>query len=127
MRLRPQAARLAEEIGMGAETSVDGRVCAIAEPSRHRRLPLAAIVVPRPSRTQAKVVVERLRGRRAAAELLRSPRLPGWIEPSLMRLHFELSERLANAVPILEATIPWGPPFPRDLATELVGRILSNQ
>ena len=86
-----------------------------------------AIVVPRPSRDHTELAVERLRGRAAAeTELLRSPRLLGWVEPSLVRLHFELSERLANAVPILAATIPWGPPFPPGLAGELVGRIVSS-
>jgi hypothetical protein len=126
LRLRPQAAELAPAISAESELSADERVCVDAEATAHRRLPLAAIVVPRPSRDQTELVVERLRGRAAATELLRSPRLRGWVEPSLARLHFELSERLANAVPILAATIPWGPPFPPGLADELVDQIRSH-
>ncbi len=127
MRLRPQAAELAPMISADAEASVDGRVSVVARATEHRRMPLAAIVVPRPSRESAAFELQRLRGLRAAAELLRSPRLTGWIDPALVRRHLELTEQLGNAVPILEARIPWGPPFPSGLADELGRRILSTR
>ena len=125
LRLRPQAAELAPLVAADPHETADERVGVLAQPTPLRRLPLAAIVAPRPSRDATRLSVERLRGRRAAAELLRAPRLIGWLEPSLIRLHFELTEGLVNAVPVLEATIPWGPPFPLGLAGELVGGIMS--
>ena len=125
LRLREQAATLAAEIPGEAEASADDRVCVAATPTRRRRLPLAAIVVPRPSRTEKRPIVERLRGRRAAVALIRVPRIRGWIDPAPIRAHFELAQSLANAVPVVEAAIPWGPPFPPRLADELVTQVLS--
>jgi hypothetical protein len=125
LRLREQAAALAAELPAEAEASPDDRICVAAEPTPHRRLPLAAIVIPRPIRTQRELAVERLRGRRAAVALIRAPRLLGWVDPALIRAHFELAQSLANAVPVVEAAIPWGPPFPPGLADDLVAQVLS--
>lgn len=124
LRLRPQAAALAEEL-QSAERTTDGRTSALAEPSPMARMPLAALVVPRPSREAGGLSVRRLRGREAAAELLRSPRLAGFIDPELATRHLDLCQELAARVPVLQATIPWGPPFHPDLAEQLIDRVLS--
>ena len=87
---------------------------------------LAALVVPRPSREADTLAIRRLRGREAATEILRSPRLLGWTDPELATRHLDLCRDLAGAVPVLEATIPWGPPFAEGLAGELLGRVLSD-
>lgn len=125
LRLRPQAASLADDLG-GATTTADGRTSALAEPTELERMPLAALVVPMPSRAAGELSLRRLRGREAAAELLRSPRLLGWLDPELRTRHLDLCHGLATRVPVLEATIPWGPPFPPGLPGEIVERVLSD-
>ena len=124
LRLRPGAAALAEGLAAATETA-EGRTVAAAEHTPLARMPLAALVVPGPSREATSIDVWRLRGLDAAAELLRSPRIIGWIDPELAGRHLELSQALAASVPVLATTIPWGPPFPDGTAQNLIDRILS--
>lgn len=124
LRLRPQAADLAGDLE-GAAATADGRTSAFAAPSALERMPLAALVVPIPSREADEVEVRRLRGLEAATELLRSPRLLGWIDPDLQTRHLDLCQRLAASVPVVEATVPWGPPFRPGIPAELIERVLS--
>lgn len=124
LRLRPQAAALAEQLAP-LEQTADGRTSVRAEPTPLERLPLVALVVPQPSREARAIGVSRLRGRSAAAELLRSPRLIGWIERELATRHLHLCQQLAQRVPVLEVTVPWGPPFPDSLAEDLIDQVLS--
>lgn len=126
LRLRPQAAALAAGLGGSAPTA-DGRTSALAEPTALEQMPLAALVVPMPSRDSIELSLRRLRGREAATELLRSPRLLGWLDPELRMRHLDLCQGLAELVPVLEATVPWGPPFPAGLPAELIERVLSPQ
>lgn len=124
LRLRSQAAALADGL-RSAERTADERISAVAEPTARERMPLAALVVPRPSRETSEISVRRLRGREAATELLRSPRLAGIFDPRLATRHLDLCRELAARVPVLEATIPWGPPFDPGLAGRLTDRVLS--
>ena len=126
LRLRPQAAALAASLPGAAVETADGRTALVPRTPGMRRMPLAALVVPRPSREAEALAIRRLRGREAAAEILRSPRLLGWTDPELATRHLDLCRDLAGAVPVLEATIPWGPPFAEGLADELLGRVLSD-
>lgn len=124
LRLRPQAAALAEHLS-APELTADGRTSALAELTELPVMPLAALVVPQPSRAAQRVETRRLRGRAAAAELLRSPRLIGWIDPTPATRYLDLCHRLVELVPVLELTVPWGPPFADGLADELIDRVLS--
>ncbi len=124
LRLRPQAAVLADALESAVLTA-DGRTAGLGELTDMEKMPVAALVVPGPSRDSGQLSVRRLRGREAAAELLRSPRLAGFIDPALTTRHLDLCHQLAARVPVLEATVPWGPPFDPGLAGELIDRILS--
>lgn len=115
LRLRSQAKALGEGVGGSIETT-DGRTAARFDHSPVSRMPLAALIVPRPSREASKLELRRLHGREAAVELLRSPRLAGLIEPGLALRHVDLTAALVDAVPVFEATVPWGPPFAPRLA-----------
>ena len=126
IRLRPQAAALAEELAE-AEPTADERTSAHAEPTPHERIELAALVVPDPSRERRRIEVTRLRGRHAAQELLRAPRLLGWIDPDLATRHLDLCRELAERVPVLVASCPWGPPFPDGMAAELIRTLLEER
>jgi hypothetical protein len=124
LRLRSQAASLAGD-GARAASTADGRTAATFAPTPHSLLPLGAIVVPAPDRTAGALSVRRLRGREAATELLRSPRLAGLFDRELVARHLDLSRGLAATVPVLEARIPWGPPFPDRLAERLIDGLAS--
>lgn len=119
LRLRSQAKALGEGVGGGSIETADGRTAARFDHSSMPRMPLAALIVPRPSREASKLALRRLHGREAAAELLRSPRLAGLIEPELALKHVDLTAALVDAVPVLEATVPWGPPFAPRLARDI--------
>ena len=124
VRLRPAAAALASEIA-GAEVieTADGRVGVIPAPTPSDRPPLGAVLVPAPSREARELEVGRLEAREALVELLRYPRLTAWRTRGPIRAHFDGAARLAQAVPLYRATIPWGPPFAAGLAEELLGAV----
>lgn len=117
-RLRPSAAALAE--GTSARQTSDGRLAVDLPMSRRELLPLAACVIPQPSRTADRVTVHRLNPAAAMTTLLRFPRVSGWTEPRRLAEQFALVGDLAARVPVLLADLPWGPPFPPSLADELV-------
>jgi hypothetical protein len=124
VRLRPAAASLASEIA-GAEVieTADGRVGVIPAPTASNRPPLGAILVPAPSREAAELEVGQLGPREALVELLRYPRLIAWRTRGPIRAHFDGAARLAQAVPVYRATIPWGPPFAAGLAKKLLDSV----
>ncbi len=122
LRLRPQAKALAAAAGR-PELTPDGRTVARFEHTAMARLPLAALVVPQPSRSAPRLELQRLRGREAATVLLRSARLAGLIEPELVLRQIDLTAELVATVPVLRATVPWGPPFPPGLADRITEQL----
>ena len=82
-------------------------------------LPLAAIVVPAPSRTASEVAITRVPASEALFALLAFPRVHGWRLPEVLTRDFTTMSRLVNEVPVYAATIPWGPPFDPSVAPAL--------
>jgi hypothetical protein len=101
--------------------TADERVALTLERSRCRRLPLAAVVIPTPSRTISEVHVERLSPGVALPALLSTPRIHGWQRPDVLSRDFSALGEVVDHVPIYEVTIPWGPPFPPSVARVLAG------
>jgi hypothetical protein len=79
-------------------------------------------IVPVPERSATTVTVNRLKPAEALTTLLRFPRLVGWQEGETLAHQFGQLGRLVNAVPVVIARLPWGPPF--DPA--LPARVLSS-
>jgi hypothetical protein len=75
-------------------------------------LPVAAIVVPLPDRSVTEVALKRLDGMQSLLALLSFPRIVGWVEPVAYAQQFKLLGDIAGQVPVYQARIPWGPPFP---------------
>ena len=128
-RLRQSASELAD--GSSARRTSDGRWAVDLPMTDKPLLPLAACVVPQPSRTVGRVTLRRLGPAAAMTTLLRFPRLSGWTEPRRLAEQFSLVGDLAARVPVLLAELPWGPPFAPSLADELVAsldalRVLKN-
>lgn len=106
-RLRPNARQLARD----AYETADGRLATrpailVAGPT-----PLAACVIPHPSRDATTVTTRRLRPVEALLRLASYPRVLGWSDPTTMAHTFQQLGDLVERVPVVEATIPWGPPF----------------
>lgn len=131
LRLRPATEELGDIEGAEVARTVDGRLGVAPQSVRATTVPLASVVVPVPAHGARSLVVERLNPRDALVELLRVPRVAGWLDPGALRLHFETCSQLVEVIPVHRATVPWGPPFEPDMGvavlrsltvTEEVGR-----
>jgi hypothetical protein len=120
-RLRASASSLADHFGAGASrTTADGRLALEAARRVMGPVPLAVCVVPLPSREISEVSVEVLPGASALARLLAFPRLVGWMEPRTSAAQFQRLADLCERVPVVQAHLPWGPPFRPETVLALV-------
>ncbi|TDV46895.1 hypothetical protein [Actinophytocola oryzae] len=119
-RLRPNARALAGEDGY--ETA-DGRLATRPADLVAGPLPLAACVIPRPSRDVTEVRTRRLGPVEALLRLSGYPRVLGWTDPTTKASAFQSLADLVERVPVLEADVPWGPPFAPDSLDSLVSAV----
>jgi hypothetical protein len=126
LRLRAAAAPLATgSPGTATRTTADERLALTAGRVLTDPVPLRAIVIPAPSRTAARVEHRTIDPSTALFTLLSIPRVYGWREPEVLRRDFETLSALVNKVPVLEAVVPWGPPFDPAVAPALA-RLIEN-
>ena len=124
LRLRPAAHELANLLaahGHALAHSADDRTIVLDE--RHtdtEPVELAAVVIPSPSRELNSVEIKRLTATSAVVALLRAARVTGWKEGPQATLHFDTATQLARRVPVLQARVPWGPPWRPEIAEALV-------
>ncbi len=119
-RLRDNARQLAT--GETYETA-DGRLAQRPQTLASTPLPLAACVVPRPSREVTEVALRRLGAAEALLRLSRYPRVLGWQDTASMAATFQALGDLVEQVPVFEARIPWGPPFPDGALEDLLAAL----
>ena len=121
IRLREKAASLAGRFGDGASVRVtaDDRHGVTPLVTDRPRLPLSAIVLPRPDREIPAVRARQLRAGEASLELGRCQRIEGWREPDHLRRQFVDVGRIVSSVPVFEVVVPWGPPFDDGLAEQV--------
>jgi hypothetical protein len=119
-RLRPAARALAG--GEGHETA-DGRLALRPALVATSPLPLAACVIPGPTRSATEVTVKRLGPVAALLRLSSYPRVLGWTDRATMAATFQSLADLVERIPVLEATIPWGLPFAPGVLAELVAAV----
>jgi len=84
------------------------------------KIPLAAVVLPRPDREISRVGVRTLPNGEASFWLNRCQRIEGWRDRDLLSRQFADAGRVAASVPVFEVTVPWGPPFARDLPEQVL-------
>lgn len=127
-RLRPSAAGLADGAPPNAvRDTADGRLALRPRTRVDGPLPLAACVVPRPSRTADAVSVVRVPPARALLRLSSFPRVLGWSEPESAGRAFQALADLVERVPVFEATVPWGPPFRPDVLAALLDAVSAGR
>lgn len=123
IRLRPGAAVLAAAFpATGPGTTPDGRTALRLAMDRSMPPP-GAIVLPRPSRRCQRLQLEQLSPSQALLALMASPRVQGLQQPEYLQHRLDTCTRLAAGVLVFQAEIPWGPPFPQDLAATLVRKV----
>ena len=104
----------------GRRTSADDRQVLQLPNDASELLPLGAIVIPQPTRDASTVRVQRLANKEALMALLNFPRILGWQDNTVLVRQFALLSEMVPLVPIVVAHVPWGPPFPPCLASELL-------
>ncbi|PRX45626.1 HPr serine kinase-like protein [Prauserella shujinwangii] len=123
-RLRVNARGLADAAPAGAvRPTADGRLALRPGTRADGPLPLAACVVPRPSREVDGVAVRRLPPSLALLRMCQFPRVLGWCDPPSMDAAFQALGDLVERVPVFEATVPWGPPFPPGVLDDLLAAV----
>ncbi len=121
IRLRQSAAALGGSVaGALMGETADGRTSLLAPRLAGRDASLTAVVLPYPAHGERRLAVERISGWESMVNLLPLARF-GWsfLAHGGSTL-FELTADLADGVPVYQATIPWGPPFPPGLAEGLL-------
>ena len=128
LRLRKGADHLSERFAhqLGSapalRTTGDARQALAAVPATTEDLPLAALVVPLPDHSPQRRTTEitRLSPTEAMVLLSQFPRLLGWQDPSVRRASFHQLADVVDRVPVHAAALPWGPPFPDDIAPSVL-------
>ena len=125
LRLRKGADTLVARFADAPErrTSADDRQVLQPPGVAEDGLDLEALVLPVPDRTATAVSVELLAPKEALFELLTLPRLLGWQDPQVLARHLAHLSALVARVPVYRAVVPWGPPFPDDVAAQLTAAI----
>jgi hypothetical protein len=122
LRLRPTSESLVTSAPptWSPRPTVDGRTALAPLITRHDAGELAAVVLPARSLNLSGLQVAALDPVEALLELVRFPRLDGWQVSEVIESHFDALSRLTEAVPVYRACLPWGPPFTREAALELL-------
>lgn len=128
LRLRPQAVSIVDQFEAPPTTwpTVDGRI-AVAPTLSGDRLPLAAVVIPRPSADHPDLVVARRRPSAALPMLSAFLRVPGWRRPAIRRTHFLDLAAMLDRVSVFDAFIPWGPPFRVEPISRLLATVVGQE
>jgi hypothetical protein len=119
LRLREAAAHLADAHPDRSHTTADDRRAFAPAAAPPGPLPLAAIVVPSPSRTASAIDVVRIPPSDAMFLVMTFPRVHGWKRSDVLTREFTTLSKLVNGIPVYDVTIPWGPPFSDDIAPQL--------
>lgn len=125
LRLRPAASSLANDPAFRSRPTLDERTAVAPHDAVTDPLPLAAVVIPIPSRTATGLEIVQLTRTEPLLALLAFPRIAGWTRPEVLARQFATLAQIAEHVPIHRATIPWGPPFDESVATALFDLVRS--
>ena len=103
-----------------SSSTVDLRTGITPPSSPLESLPLAVVILPHVVREARAVELRRLRGADALVRMVGALRVPGWKDTDVMRQQFLFLGRTVGAVPVVEATLPWGPDSRSSIAPALL-------
>lgn len=119
LRLRKDAAARANFPATLLEATPDDRIAVNLDADQSMPL-LGAIVIPHPSRSCDALKLERIPRDKSLLYLMAYPRVHESAQKKQRQRRLDFLGQIATSVPIFEAQIPWGLPFPRELADALV-------
>lgn len=114
LRLRDAAREIADLFplpGPPRRVTADGRLAIRPQAAESESNLVSGVVVPRPSREAQDVSVDAVAPPMAVLHLLANSRIPGMVPLDLQKPYFEVVTELVGRVPVVAATVPWGPPF----------------
>lgn len=120
IRVREKAYSLLDGVDWPTTTTGDHRRAVRPPFTELDHVPLDTIIIPRPSRRAKSLTVEQLPPSQAAMRLIAFPRVLGLTDGGVNRRQFEAVGRIVRSVPVLVATVPWGPPFSPEIGEELL-------
>jgi len=126
LRLRKQASEIADLFPSPVphrSLTADGRLAITPERALEERNLVSAVVLPRPTRNSDKVALEALEPMPAMTHLLANARISGMVPAGMQRTLFQTVSALATQAPVIEARVPWGPPFSTEVAKELLEQL----
>jgi hypothetical protein len=97
-------------------STIDERIALRPPQIPEARWPLWALVLPRPLPGAPDVRARRL----GAGEAALMQRIEGWREPATLRHQFEDISEIVSRTPVIELTLPWGPPYPSGFMARIV-------
>jgi hypothetical protein len=120
LRLRQSAAAIIEKFPVALrETTVDKRI-AIRLGNGSAMPRLNALIIPRLSRECRALELERIPASKALLYLMAFPRIQESSRKEDRQRQLDFLGQVAARVPLYEALIPWGLPYPDDLAPSLL-------
>jgi hypothetical protein len=124
LRLRRPSSSLAAVVSGGTtRISADDRIVVAAPGTLGESVPLAAVVIPAPTRDGSPLRFMRLKATDATFALIGFPRLLGWRDPRILADLMAAAAAIASRVPVFVAYTPWGPPFPDGMTRALLGEL----
>jgi hypothetical protein len=122
LRLRPGTETILDRFPLNTprRPTVDQRTAVLAPPAAETRLALSAIVFPRPDLDATQVQARRLSLGEATLLLAANQRIEGWQHSAALVQQFQAVADVAERVPVLELSLPWGPPYDPDLPSQIL-------
>lgn len=127
IRLRPGAQWTLDHFAgpLPSERTVDHRLAVTPSAAVGLTVPLSTVVLPSVSRQATTVELHALASTDAVVRLMSLSRVVGWRDPGVLAQQFHAMGRVAAAVSVVEAVIPWGPASRSSIVgtlAELAGR-----
>jgi hypothetical protein len=129
LRLRESAGELLSMLPLRGPTrqTKDGRLAARPRQPRSELNRVSAVVLPRPVERATHLATRRLTPAAAVAQLLANARSPACLSVTATEsAYFRSVSELAARVPVVEAFVPWGPPYPVRLVAQLLDELAGH-
>lgn len=124
VRLRSSAAEIAPLVSaIPPAVTADGRIAVSPTVSLTERCPVRLVVLPRPTKDATAIEATRRPPAQAIFDLLGQPRVDGLTRVEHQTALFDAAAALCNQAPVVELTVPWGPPWSRQGADDLLAAV----
>jgi hypothetical protein len=122
IRLREKSASITDRFdkNVSVRITADERLAVQPSATAIDRIPLIAVLLPRPDREHSTASARALPPGEASYWLSRCQRIEGWQDREHLRSQFLDVGRVVASIPTYEVFVPWGPPFADDLPEQVL-------